>query len=215
MIGWKKQSAKLPRVDWLLEWDQQRPVEVYLTELISDLEFTNWKYRFRGLRVATMALHYNLLLQISVKLGRSLSSLLWMRNNFFYLRRPILLCFKGPKVMWFLLIWRPTHYNAIPILRLVQTYCIKCISLGRFYACKKCRQLEILYLTVFYTANYAGLNEPLTVPNGCLKSFFRSAKLNPEIYLDDRFDRDGVFFETEDENGGIKTIFPNGTIVLP
>lgn len=34
----------------------------------------------------------------------------------------------------------------------------------------------------------------------------------PEIYLDEKFDRDGVFFEVDDDAGS-KVVFPNGTIV--
>ena len=34
----------------------------------------------------------------------------------------------------------------------------------------------------------------------------------PEIYLDEKFDRDGVFFEVDDVAGS-KVVFPNGTIV--
>ncbi len=44
--------------------------------------------------------------------------------------------------------------------------------------------------------------------------FIRSENDFPLVYLDDKFDREGIFFEVEDENNKTKIIFPNGTMIL-
>ena len=56
-----------------------------------------------------------------------------------------------------------------PSLRLVQTGCVKRI------------QMEKILSTAFYAANYAGLNEPLTLYERWLLQFFADPNLNNKI----------------------------------
>jgi hypothetical protein len=54
-----------------------------------------------------------------------------------------------------------------------------------------------------------------TIPTHFCKSAFRFSRSDfPQIFLDEKFEREGVFFQVDDDNG-TKTVFTNGTIFFP